>query len=236
MAPSFWALCLLLMLAVAVAEERREGCSDSTKRCGNLTISHPFWLRDNEATQACHSSDFEVTCFKSTPVLWSSIPFSFGFVIIDINYEQRSLQVADGGKLYLLHASNSCGIPIWNTSAKLSAPFRINPGNLNLIVYNCTEKAAAAAVARRDRELVPTRMRCGNSNKVFFGAGGRHYDEMSDYHIKGCDTAVVPVLGSSSGKMNASEYEQLISDGFLMRWDPPHLPPPAGKLILQTIF
>lgn len=132
---------------------------------------------------ACGSSDFEVTCSKNnTPVLRSSMISGYGFDIISISYEERRLRVADGGKLFLLHARNSCGIPIWNTSAKLGVPFSIGAGNLNLILYNCTEEGAAAAVARRDSELVQTRIRCGNSNKVFVRAGGRYYDdETSDY-------------------------------------------------------
>ncbi|VAH55943.1 unnamed protein product [Triticum turgidum subsp. durum] len=257
MAPSCWfflALWLPLVLVVVAAVQQVEaGCSGLAKRCGNLTISDPLWVRNNFAERACGSSDFEVTCFNNTPVLRSSMPTGFGFGIVDISYEERRLHVADGGKLYLLQARNSCGIQIWNTSAKLGVPFSICAGHLNLILYNCTEKGAAAATARRDRELVRTRMRCGNDNVVFARVGGRYYDETRDYGgypMEGCDTSAVPVMGSSSGKTNASDYEQLIADGFLLTWGPPPAPsplptptpapppppPPPGKLASQIIF
>lgn len=164
----------------------------------------------------------------------------YGFDIISISYEERGLRVADGGKLFLLHARNSCGIQIWNTSAKLGVPFSISAGNLNLILYNCTEEGAASAAARRDSELVQTRIRCRNDNKVFVRAGGRYYDdETSDYGgypMEGCDSAAVPVLGSSSGKMNASDYRQLVTDGFLLTWGPPPAPAPPRKLTSKIIF
>lgn len=77
----FWALWLLLMHAVAAAEEQVEaGCSALAKSCGNLTISHPFWLDDWETGRSCGSSGFEVTCFNnSSSVLLSSKPTGFGF-------------------------------------------------------------------------------------------------------------------------------------------------------------
>uniref|UniRef100_A0A8R7TQK7 Protein kinase domain-containing protein n=1 Tax=Triticum urartu TaxID=4572 RepID=A0A8R7TQK7_TRIUA len=56
--------------------------------------------------------------------------------------------------------------------------------------------------------------------------------------MEGCDATVVPVLGWSSGKTNASDYEQLIKDGFLLTWEdpPPHLPAAAHKFNHQIII
>uniref|UniRef100_A0ACD5TYV3 Uncharacterized protein n=2 Tax=Avena sativa TaxID=4498 RepID=A0ACD5TYV3_AVESA len=65
-------------------------------------------------------------------------------------------------------------------------------------------------------------MRCGDESKVFARAGGR-YDETTEYNnytMMGCYAAVIPVLGSS-GKANASDYEQLINNGFLVTWQQP---------------
>ncbi|XP_040257848.1 uncharacterized protein [Aegilops tauschii subsp. strangulata] len=236
MAPScwfFWALWLPLMLPVATAEEQVQACS--AKKCGNTTISDPFWLTDMEMGRSCGSPDFEVDCYNgSSPVLLSPIRLSARFDIINISYEERSLRVADRGKLNLLQASNSCQVPIWNTSVKVDLPFRISPVNLNLMLYNCTEATAAAAL-RRGTELVRTRMRCVNETRVFVRAAGR-YDGTSGYGgyaVQGCIAAAVPVLGrgSSSGEANASDYEQLINDGFLMTWDPP----PTRKFTSQIL-
>ncbi|XBI24276.1 hypothetical protein VPH35_049395 [Triticum aestivum] len=235
MAPScwfFWALWIPLLLVDVVALEPRGGCSKSAKRCGNLIISDPFWLTDLETGRSCGSSDFQVVCHNNTsPSLQSSTLLGFGFAILNISYEEHSLHVVDQGKLQLLHASNSCQVRIWKTSIKLARVFRIDPVNMNLILYNCTEKVTTA---RRDRELVQTRMRCGKESKVFVRAGGR-YNETNDYgDYEGCDATVMPVLGSSLGDVNARDYQRLINDGFLLTWDEP--PPLAGKLTPQIIF
>nr|XP_051221050.1 uncharacterized protein LOC127339213 [Lolium perenne] len=224
MVPSFlflvfiWVLWIPLMLAEA-QEQLTESCSGSDGRCGNLTISHPFWLVDADTGRSCGSGslDFEVVCYNNTPVLRSS--GLDGFAIINITYGEHSLRAIDLGKQNLLRVSNSCDIlPSRNTSTKLGRPFQISNNNLNLILYNCTEAP---------RGLVETNMGCGNQHKVFVGAVGS-YDEKSDnasYAIKGCKACVLPVLGSS-GKVNASDYAQLINDGFLMSWE--NTPPPLG--------
>ncbi|XP_047057830.1 LEAF RUST 10 DISEASE-RESISTANCE LOCUS RECEPTOR-LIKE PROTEIN KINASE-like 2.1 [Lolium rigidum] len=226
MAPSYWifcAWCLPLTLVVTVVEAQMDGCSISSKRCGNLNISYPFGLSDMETGRSCASLDFEVDCLNSTPVLRGP-----RFAILTMSYEERSLRVVDLYELTQLRDYNSCHVPRWNTSVKLRPPFKISPANLNLVFYNCTKKAAG--VARQDGTLVETR--CVNKSDVFVSAGG-FYDETSGYtSFEGCDSTVIPVLGSS-GKANARDYEQLVSDGFLLTWDPP--PPSAtgtssGKL------
>ncbi|KAM0838191.1 hypothetical protein ACQ4PT_061139 [Festuca glaucescens] len=221
----FWAWWLPLMLAVVVAEEQAEGCSATS--CSNLTISDPFWLSDWQMGRSCGSLDFEITCLNNTPVLPSSIPFSVGFTIMDISYEEESLRVVDICKQTLLQASNSCQGTVWNTSDKLGIPFKIDPINLNLVMYNCT----AAAVARRDGQLEQTRMRCGNESQVFVRTEGS-YDETSA--LEGCDTPVVmPVLGGANGKANTSDYEQLIGGGFLLKWQ---RAPDSGKFTHQIVL
>jgi hypothetical protein len=218
------------MLAVAAADEQRESCP-ATSRCVNVTISYPFWLRETAAQRPCGLSDFEVTCFNTIPVLRTSL--GSGFAIIGISYPERGLRVVDQGKLDLLRASNSCQArPIMNTSVKLGIPFRIDPANLNLTLYNCTMTSPAAVAERRHRGLLPTKMKCGNGSEVLVRAGGRYYDETSDYAVEGCHAAVVPVMGSSS-EANASHYEQLISDGFLLTWEPP---PPLARKFDQLLF
>nr|CDM80930.1 unnamed protein product [Triticum aestivum] len=219
------------MLAVAAAKEHGEACS--ARKCGNTTISHPFWLPVWDTGRSCGSPEFEVSCRDNgtTPILLNSGAISLGFVIINIFYEEHSLHVVDRGKLELLHASSSCGLPMWNTSVKLGPRswFRIAPVNMNLILYNCTKAAGAAALAQ-DRELVQTRMRCGDESEVFARAGGRYY-ETTDYGggHEGCDAAVMPVLGTWAGEVNASDYERLISDGFLLTWQSP----PTGNFTRQ---
>uniref|UniRef100_A0ACD5VE19 Uncharacterized protein n=2 Tax=Avena sativa TaxID=4498 RepID=A0ACD5VE19_AVESA len=237
MPPSCWFfracwLLLPLVLAVAVAaaadQQAEAGCSGSGKRCGNLTISSPFWLIDIETGRSCGSLDFAITCLNKIPVLESSIPLSYGFKIIDISYEESRVRVVDLDKLRLLPASNSCDERISNISERLGQRFSADPVNLNLIIYNCTNASAAAAAAvHQDGGLVETRMRCRNESSEFVRIGGRYNasENYEGYYLEGCIANSLPVLGSS-GEANASDYEQLISDGFLLTWDPP---PPSGS-------
>ncbi|KAK1660593.1 hypothetical protein QYE76_048752 [Lolium multiflorum] len=216
MAPSYWIFCvwcLPLTLVVTEVEAQMDGCSSSSKICGNLTFSYPFGLSDMETGRSCGSLDFEVDCLnRTTPVLRGP-----GFAILTMSYEEQSLRVVDLYELNQLRDSNSC-LPRWNTSVKLRPPFKISPANLNLVFYNCTK--TAAGVARQDGTRVERR--CANEGDMFVSARG-FYGETSGYTgFEGCDSTVMPVLGSS-GKLNASDYKQLISDGFLLTWDPPLL-------------
>ncbi|KAM3346363.1 hypothetical protein ACQJBY_020748 [Aegilops geniculata] len=233
-----WVWWLPLVL-VAAEEQQSAGCS---AMCGDVAVSDPFWLTDWATGRSCGSPgapDFELTCVNSShPVLRSFVPFIPGFSISNISYEERSLHAVDLGKLELLHdASNAC-LPIWNTSVKLGRPFRIDPINLNLIFYNCT---APAPAARRDRGLVhATTMRCVNASNAFVRAGVR-YDatgNYSGYALEGCNAIVLPMRRSSSGETftNATDYEQLIKDGFRLTWDPPQPAGDSGKTSITFII
>ena len=54
-------------------------------------------------------------------------------------------------------------------SRKLRHPFRIDPVNLNLTIYNYTK---ASTAARQNGDLVETRMKCGNESQLFVRAEG----------------------------------------------------------------
>uniref|UniRef100_A0ACD5TQJ1 Uncharacterized protein n=2 Tax=Avena sativa TaxID=4498 RepID=A0ACD5TQJ1_AVESA len=238
---AWWLLPLMLAVAAAADQQAEASCSVSGKRCGNLTISSPFWLIDIETGRSCGSLDFAITCLNKIPILESSIPLSYGFKIIDISYEESRMRVVDLDKQRLLPASNSCDERISNISERLGQRFSTDPVNLNLIIYNCTNTSAAvAATARQDGELVvETRLRCGSESSEFMRIGGRYNasENYEGYYLEGCIANSLPVLGSS-GKANASDYEQLISDGFLLTWDPPP-PPGSGKLtrrIAQVLY
>ncbi|XP_044346952.1 cysteine-rich receptor-like protein kinase 7 [Triticum aestivum] len=229
------ACCFLVLVTVwwrplmLVAAELQQGEDCSDQKCGNVNISNPFWLYDKDTGRSCSSDpyqDFDVACTNNSyPSLRSTIPFNKGFKIINISYEERNFYAVDLGKLNILQSFNSCLAPFYNTSIKLNRPFTIAPVNLNLILYNCTEKDGAAAAASRDRALAPTRVRCPNEWVVLARAGVPHdpTGNYNNYARKGCAAVVVPVLGSSSGA-SASDYEQLFSDGFLLTWDPPPHP------------
>ncbi|KAF8662840.1 hypothetical protein HU200_055419 [Digitaria exilis] len=100
-----------------------------------------------------------------------------------------------------------------HNSVPVGLPFSVSPANLNLIFYNCTSTKIPKA------ELVKTKC---SSMLIHVRIGG-HYNDSSNYtqySVEGCSTTLVPVLGTY-GKPNASNYEQLISDGFLLTWQLP---------------
>ncbi|XP_044973771.1 uncharacterized protein LOC123441366 [Hordeum vulgare subsp. vulgare] len=211
---------LLPLALVAADQQEGEGCLD--KRCGSLTVSHPFWISDNHEGRSCGPLDFLVNCNNGNPVLKSY--GLIGFAIMDISYEKQSMRVVDIQKEEDFKSSSGCHFPLWNTSGKLLPPFKVSNCNLNLIFYNCTK-----TLAHRDRALVE--MRCVDGTNTFVRAGGRFNEtgNYGDYALEGCNATVVPVM-SSSGKANASDYERLISGGFLLTWewdDPKPLPAPV---------
>ncbi|CAO2209067.1 unnamed protein product [Urochloa humidicola] len=138
--------------------------------------------------------------------------------------------------VFSFSGNDGCHAPFFNSSAKLGGPFSISPVNQNLIFYNCTKPLTEEV--RQKSGLVETVCR----NNTFVRAEG-HYDDVSgrysDYFLEGCNATVAPVL-VGSGKTNASNYRELLSDGFLLTWQLPplppfELPPPAGKLTLVEL-
>ncbi|CAL4958031.1 unnamed protein product [Urochloa decumbens] len=215
---------LVVMLAAAADGQGGKRCAPVV--CGNLTISYPFGLVSEEATETndCGSLGFQVLCDRGTPYLGQ-----YSFQILDIFYDNGSLLVADVHKLhddFNRSAINGCQTPSLNSSTKISNPFSISPVNQNLIFYNCIKPLAEEV--RKNRGLVETICR----NNTYVGVGGR-YDDVSgrygDYFLEGCKAIVAPAL-VRSGKANANSYKELISDGLLLTWQQP--PPPPGKLTL----
>ncbi|KAM3197983.1 hypothetical protein ACQJBY_073216 [Aegilops geniculata] len=214
-------VCVVWRLPLMLAgpeEQLGENCP--AKRCGSINISHPLWIPDWEAGRSCGPLDFAVNCNNSVPVL-KSYGLS-GFAIMDISYDERSMHVVDTKKENDFNVPNGCHFPLWNTSAKLAPPFKVSHSSLNLIFYNCTR-----TLAHRDRVLVE--LSCADATNAYARAAVR-FDKAGNYGgyalEQGCNATVVPVA-SSSGKANASDYKQLIRDGFLMTWDLPPLPAPV---------
>ncbi|CAM0149397.1 unnamed protein product [Urochloa decumbens] len=219
-------LCITLSQIAAVEPVDQEG-NCLPKTCGNLTISDPFGFVAEQATDTkCGRLGFEVHCNNSIPYL-GYYRRKYRFRILDIFYDNSSLIVADIHKLGDFSGSDSkgCHVLTANTSSKVGLPFSISPVNLNLIFYNCTKIPVV------ERGLVETK--CSNSLFVRVGVGG-HYNDSSNYtqySVDGCSTTLVPVMGAL-GKVNASNYKQLISDGFLLTWQLPSNRRRNIKLIL----
>uniref|UniRef100_A0A0E0MR33 Wall-associated receptor kinase galacturonan-binding domain-containing protein n=1 Tax=Oryza rufipogon TaxID=4529 RepID=A0A0E0MR33_ORYRU len=221
MAPSFffalvvvsaWWTAFMLAAAAREAEERGGGCP--ARKCGNLTISSPFWITQSQMDRPCGPLDYLVVCNNSTgnaTILSSS---GYGFEIKNISYEERTLLVFDPRKLEDLTSLNRCHVPSWNTSAKLAVPFRISSAaHLDLVFYNCTK----APPAERHQQLGLVETRCRNNS---FARLGERYDDRSNY-LEGCRATFLPVLEPPGSKANASRYAELVRGGFLITWDLP---------------
>ncbi|KXG31947.1 hypothetical protein SORBI_3003G080700 [Sorghum bicolor] len=194
--------------------------------CGDVSISFPFGIVQEQATSTnCGAIGFQVRCVNDTPYLGYS-RYQHWFQILTVFYNNDSLVVADSHRLQKLGALNSssvvdddesCRIPTNNSSTKVALPFSISPVNQDLILYDCTKALAPPAPATAaDEGLVETR--CGNS--TFARVGGHYGESDGSYFLDGCGATVVPVLGNYA-KANASKYEELISDGFLLTWKTP---------------
>ncbi|BAF03876.2 Os01g0137100 [Oryza sativa Japonica Group] len=211
----------LTLVAAAISADEQGGGSCSPRTCGNVTISHPFgFVPEQETDTKCGRLGFEVHCSNNTPYL-GYYRRKYRFQVLDIFYGNSSLLVADVHKLddFRNSSSKGCHVMTANTSSKVGQPFSVSSANLNLIFYNCTAETAAAAV-RRDGGLVETKCSGGGT---LVRVGGHYSDSGSyeEYSVEGCGATLVPVLGTSSGEANASSYEELISDGFLLTWQPP---------------
>lgn len=210
------------MAAATELDVRQEDCS--AKTCGGVTILEPFGLvvpeQANETT--CGRLGFKVSCANNTPYLGY---YRVRFKILHIFYENGSLLVVDTHKLKALNSSSHrwCRIPRISTSTKVGVPFSISPENRNLVFYNCTKAPSSA-----ERGLVQTK--CGNNSFVHMGGSYNGPGDYDSYSLEGCNSTIVPVLGDAS-KVNASSYEKLISDGFLLTWQPS----PAGKFTHGTV-
>ncbi|WVZ72179.1 LOW QUALITY PROTEIN: hypothetical protein U9M48_020681 [Paspalum notatum var. saurae] len=229
----FFVSLVLMMALLSAAANGQAGERFLPVLCGNVSIVFPLGIIPEQAMDpSCGGTGFQVRCANNTPYLGYSRREHW-FQILDIFYGNASLLVADVHKLEGFSSSggsNGCHISTNSTPGHLGLPFSISPVNQNLIFYNCTTKAPelAAPVVVAGEGLVETKCR----NNMFVRVGG-HYDGESSsygsYFMEGCDAAVVPVLGRP-GRMNASSYEELISDGFLLTWQLPPGSPSAGIL------
>uniref|UniRef100_A0A453MNL8 Protein kinase domain-containing protein n=1 Tax=Aegilops tauschii subsp. strangulata TaxID=200361 RepID=A0A453MNL8_AEGTS len=202
-----------------------EGCSP--ERCGNLTIATPFGLVSGSEENTCMQLGFQVHCTDGVPYL--GYHSGYGLQILNIFPDNGSMVVSDILKLGDFNSSShqGCHVSMADAATKIGPPFSISPLNQNLIFYNCTKPPPARA------RLVETM--CGNN--TFVRAGGWYNATggmNSRYALEGCNATAVPVL-VPSGEANAGDYEELISDGFLLTWQPLPSAGGSGKLTHQII-
>jgi hypothetical protein len=147
------------------------------------------------------------------------------------------LVIVDVQKLHHFNgsASESCRAPSNNSSNKLGLPFSISPMNQNMIFYNCEEPLPPEKVSRGSDRIVETT--CGN--RTFVRVAAERSDDDSSgsygsYFLEGCNATVVPAFVRSGATTNASNYKELISDGFLLTWQVPSPPPSSSSGALLT--
>ncbi|KAK3160294.1 hypothetical protein QOZ80_1BG0057580 [Eleusine coracana subsp. coracana] len=218
LSPVWAAVSLPRMFAAAADAQGGETCSPVL--CGNVTIQFPFMIVQEQAAQTkCGWAGFQVVCHDNTPFL-GYYRDGYQFQILNISYNTGSLLVADVHKLSDFNPSSprGCHAPRANSTTKVGPPFSISPRNQYLIFYNC-EKAPAPGQKEKLVETICRNNTFVRAAELFDKSGS--YDP---YFLEGCGAVVLPVLGAS-GKTNASRYEDLIRDGFLLTWQLPSLPP-----------
>ncbi|KAF8705074.1 hypothetical protein HU200_031336 [Digitaria exilis] len=224
-----WSSLILILAVAAPASVQGEGDCSASNRCGNMTILDPFVIVPEDATEpSCGEMGFQVNCQNNTPYLGyyhqSYESHAHPLQILHIFYGNSSLLVADTGKLSdltnLSHRDcQSYKFPSTNSSSKIALPFTISPVNKNLILYSCGGEPPPVTTA----EGLVEKKTCGNSTFVA-RVGGSYGDPDNSgrrYFLEGCDHVIVlPMLGESSGEANASSFVELISNGFLLTWQP----------------
>ncbi|OQU86377.1 hypothetical protein SORBI_3003G080300 [Sorghum bicolor] len=190
--------------------------------CGNVTVSFPFGLiLDNQTSCGDIGIGFKVHCYNNSSLYLEYSQSDISLQILSIFYDNRSLHIAPRRYWHpyfnTSSSSGGCRIPTADTIPVLAPPLSNSPANQNLIFYNCTKPPPQGA------GLVETV--CHNNTYVR-AADGRSDESAGSYLLEGCNFTMVPVLGVSGKKVNASDYEQLVRDGFLATWPPPPLPLP----------
>ncbi|XP_022682588.1 LEAF RUST 10 DISEASE-RESISTANCE LOCUS RECEPTOR-LIKE PROTEIN KINASE-like 2.3 isoform X2 [Setaria italica] len=218
MAPSL--LLFLVSSVPLILAAGEEHCPTVPVACGKVNITFPFAIVPDEATEtSCGLIGFQVRCSNNTPYLgYHNGLYGHQFQILDIFYNNASLLLADVHKLQDFNnsASEKCHAPTNNSSNNLGIPFSISPINQNLIFYNCTKPLSEEE--RWSRGLVETT--CGNMTFVRVAGRSDGLGSYDSYFLEGCNSTVVPVL-ARYGHANASNYKELISDGFVLTWEAP---------------
>jgi len=223
---SVW-VALSLPSPVAAADGQAGGEQGPPFSCGDVTISFPFGLIPEGAEQTnCGARiGFQVRCYNNNIPYLQYYHSEHRMQILSIFYRNRSLLIADRLAYFNRSSPEGCRIPTANTSSRLAPPFSVSPVNQNLIFYNCTKPPPPGA------GLVET---VCHKNTFVRAADGRPDESAGSYFLEDCNATMVPVLGVS-GKVNATNYEQLVRDGFLATWPrPPPPPPPPGNFALGT--
>ncbi|XP_022682589.1 LEAF RUST 10 DISEASE-RESISTANCE LOCUS RECEPTOR-LIKE PROTEIN KINASE-like 2.5 isoform X3 [Setaria italica] len=209
LASSVWvAFSAPLMPAPAADRQGREHCP--SQLCVIVNISFPFGLvPEEDAVTHCYAL-FLVRCRNNTPYL-GYYQTEFFMQILSIFYDNASLLIAETQDHNdSRHLELGCYIPTGNATSKIGRPFSISPLNQNLIFYNCIKPLPPSV------GLAETMCR----NNTYVRVAAERYDGHGSYFLEGCNSTVVPVLARYD-HANASNYEELISDGFLLTWEVP---------------
>jgi len=228
---SVW-VALSLPLPVAAAQGQGEHCPPFS--CGDVTISFPFGLIPDGAGQTnCGAAiGFQLHCHNNIPYL-RSFQSEHDMQILSIFYHNHSLLIADRHwpAYFNISSTGRCHTFPTSTSSRLAPPFSISSVNQNLIFYNCNKPPPSSPGV----DLVETVCHKAHNSTFVRAADGRPDESAGSYLLEGCTAAMVAVLGVP-GKVNASNYEQLVWDGFLATWQ--WMPPssPSGNFTLGTFL
>ncbi|KAJ4765474.1 Protein kinase family protein [Rhynchospora pubera] len=171
------------------------------KKCGNNTISYPFWISGQQPSY-CGYSALEISCSDCKPLLTQS--YNSAYYVKQLFYQNGSALLGD---MLVDIITGNCSTPQFNVSFSFG-PFVICSTNkLVKFFWNCE------TAPKFSSEFYS--YSCG-SNESYVRIYDSYTQENSEDNQTSCSISMVPFLGSNGGTVD--QALSLMKEGFLVTW------------------
>lgn len=205
--PTLSKILLGLLILILVEERsalgatpRYEDCAPQT--CGKHLVQYPFSLKEQNHS-FCGPPPFALSCDDSTLTLTF---FRFPFKVINIFYDNRSIQVTFGDY-------DPCILLLTNTVID-AYPFALSRSNRQILfLYNCL-------IEGEDDLQDYEKITCPRFNSTGFYGGEYNPEDRTNLSHRNCNSTIMPVMSYSN--LSASrDYRPLLRTGWLSDWVAP---------------
>ncbi|KAJ4794349.1 Protein kinase family protein [Rhynchospora pubera] len=206
----FPVICLLFHLWSVALSDAIEKNKCAPVKCGNVDISYPFWIPDQQADY-CGYPTLEINCHDDKPFLVQS--YDANYYIDRVFYDNSSFVLINS---ILVDYKFNCTVPQFNVSLGLG-PMVVSKINKELVFFfNCGNMSSPPG------EYQPTPCVSGQSD----GAGNQSFVRLFENYNDGVNTSVpgeslgncsisrIPVSGWNVSEVG--QYTTLMNDGFLV--------------------